>query len=322
MSKISNPITIPFARDGDKISIPDESSTGLVNKTLGFTSRYSEPPSEGGAYIKRESFNQILYTTQLAIQELQNLIITKVANKEPDVDGNITLSADDITDLGALAKMNQLNLAENEIIGLLPSSKLSNASVTADKLANGSVTTDKIADANITTDKIADANVTTDKIADGAITQSKLAASIVSGTDLPVGFIYIQLRNQSAPDEIFGSSGKWQDISNIYAGEFFRAVGGHSYAFQQIQNEGLPDVDGIFSNFVGGSFNRNASNMSCSGAFMNTFIRLSDFFSFNGGGALDTYNILFRLSWKNSIYGSSAHVTPYNSAVRIWKKIA
>ena len=321
MSKISNPITIPFARDGDKISIPDESSTGLVNKTLGFTSRYSEPPSEGGAYIKRESFNQILYTTQLAIQELQNLIITKVANKEPDADGNITLSADDIADLGTLAKMNQLNLAGNEIIGLLPSSKLGNASVTTDKIADTSVTTDKLADGSVTTDKIADTSVTTDKIANGAITQDKLATSISAG-DLPIGFIYIQLRNQLAPDEIFGSSGKWQDISNIYAGEFFRAVGGASYAFQQIQNEGLPDVDGILSNFVGGSFNRNSSGLSYNGAFNYAFIRLSDFFSYNGGGSLDTYNILFRLSWKNSIYGSSAHVTPYNSAVRIWKKIA
>ena len=71
--------------------------------------------------------------------------------------------------------------------------------------------------------------------ADGSV-----PAELVNVIDLPIGFIYIQLRGQFPPDELFGSSGKWQDISSIYAGEFFRAVGGNSNDFGVKQNEGLP----------------------------------------------------------------------------------
>lgn len=132
---------------------------------------------------------------------------------------------------------------------------------------------------------------------------------------LPVGFIYIQLRGQSTPDELFGSSGKWQDISNTYAGEFFRAVGGNSGNFGNTQAEGLPNITGN------------------SGA-----IYLAQYDSDKGTGALRQRNggvamgdaavminqpmIEFNASLSNSIYGASTHVTPYNSAVRIWKKIA
>ena len=33
-------------------------------------------------------------------------------------------------------------------------------------------------------------------------------------------------------------------------------------------------------------------------------------------------NLTFQASRVSSIYGASTHVTPYNSAIRIWKKIS
>ena len=132
---------------------------------------------------------------------------------------------------------------------------------------------------------------------------------------LPVGFIYIQLRGQSTPDELFVSSGKWQDISNTYAGEFFRAVGGNSGNFGNTQAEGLPNITG----------NSGAINLAqyVTGAGTGALRQIDGGISMGSAvNAVNRPNIAFDASYSNSIYGASSHVTPYNSAVRIWKKIA
>lgn len=132
---------------------------------------------------------------------------------------------------------------------------------------------------------------------------------------MPVGFIYIQLRGQSTPDELFGSSGKWQDISNTYAGEFFRAVGGNSGNFGNTQAEGLPNITGS----SGGIYLAQYKSDIGTGA-----LRQIDGGVGMGDAAVIIHSpiITFNASLSNSIYGASSHVTPYNSAVRIWKKIA
>lgn len=132
---------------------------------------------------------------------------------------------------------------------------------------------------------------------------------------LPVGFIYIQLRGQSTPDELFGSSGKWQDISNTYAGEFFRAVGGNSGNFGTTQLEGLPNIIGSSGPINLAQYETGAGT----GALRQTDGGIAL------GSAVNVINkpiITFNASFYNNIYGASLHVTPYNSAVRIWKKIA
>lgn len=129
--------------------------------------------------------------------------------------------------------------------------------------------------------------------------------------NLPVGFIYIQLRNQSTPDILFGTDGKWQDVSSEYAGEFFRAVGGNSSSFGTTQAEGLPDIKGGFSGY--GHFG------AAVGACV-LEVPVSTYGSTREGSAYSSIGIY--ASRSNSIYGASTHVTPYNSAIRIWKKIS
>lgn len=129
--------------------------------------------------------------------------------------------------------------------------------------------------------------------------------------NLPVGFIYIQLRNQSTPDILFGTDGKWQDVSSEYAGEFFRAVGGNSSSFGTTQAEGLPDIQGGFSGY--GHFG------AAVGACI-LEVPTSTYGSTREGSAYSSIGIY--ASRSNSIYGASTHVTPYNSAIRIWKKIS
>lgn len=133
---------------------------------------------------------------------------------------------------------------------------------------------------------------------------------------LPIGFIYFQLRNQSTPDVVFGTNGKWQDISSTYAGEFFRVLGGDSAGFGTKQNEGLPNISGEVNStatrgyidaggFANGCFIKGASNAN----------------AVQGIGGV-AHNIAFSASNSNSIYGASSHVTPYNSAIRVWKKVS
>jgi len=133
---------------------------------------------------------------------------------------------------------------------------------------------------------------------------------------LPIGFIYFQLRNQSTPDVVFGTNGKWQDISSTYAGEFFRVLGGDSAGFGTKQNEGLPNISGEVNStatrgyidaggFANGCFIKGASNVNATQGI--------------GGVA---HNIAFSALNSNSIYGASSHVTPYNSAIRVWKKVS
>ena len=147
--------------------------------------------------------------------------------------------------------------------------------------------------------------------------------------NLPVGFIYFQLRSQDTPDVLFGISGKWQDISSTYAGEFFRAVGGNSASFGSKQNEGLPTFNIVTDRAVQGqgkvlpkgekltSANKGLGGMASTQGYNGT-----------SAVAIGTENTSFSQSPfpyfvpNNSIYGASTHVTPYNSAIRIWKKIS
>ena len=155
------------------------------------------------------------------------------------------------------------------------------------------------------------------------------AKSYTDNYAIKAGFIYIQLRGTQTPDQIFKTSGKWQDISSNYAGEFFRAVGGNSASFGSKQNEGLPTFNIVTDRAVQGqnkvlpkgekltSANKGLGGMASTQGYNGT-----------SAVAIGTGNTSFSQSPfpyfvpNNSIYGASTHVTPYNSAIRIWKKIS
>lgn len=144
--------------------------------------------------------------------------------------------------------------------------------------------------------------------------------SLLVGVDtvnlIPVGFIYFQLRGQQTPDELFGTSGKWQDVSATYAGEFFRAVGGDSEAFGLTQVEGIPALSGRLNSILF------KEDPRFEGLFM-TISHYTNAYALNGGSIQGYADIIIDTTLQSSnVYGKSIHVTPYNSAIRIWKKIA
>ena len=54
--------------------------------------------------------------------------------------------------------------------------------------------------------------------------------------DFPVGYVYTQFPQQSAPADL-GLPGTWTEITSNYAGRFFRAEGGNAAAFGCCQAE-------------------------------------------------------------------------------------
>lgn len=78
-------LTKPFAENGNKITIPQTTADGSVSYDQGFGSFYALPPEEGGLFIDRAQFNQLMYDTTSAVISNQNSISTisgKVANLE------------------------------------------------------------------------------------------------------------------------------------------------------------------------------------------------------------------------------------------------
>lgn len=52
----------------------------------------------------------------------------------------------------------------------------------------------------------------------------------------PLGFIYIQFREQAVPNTLYPGT-TWENISNTYAGRFFRAEGGNAASFGNQQDD-------------------------------------------------------------------------------------
>lgn len=60
-------LTTPFAQNGDKTAIPPTTQDGSVSYDQGFGASYALPPEEGGKFIDRAQFNQLMYDTTSAV---------------------------------------------------------------------------------------------------------------------------------------------------------------------------------------------------------------------------------------------------------------
>ena len=84
-------LTTPFAQNGDKKEIPQNSSDGSVNFNNGFGSFYALPPEEGGLFIDRAQFNQLMFDTTSQVLENKQQI-TAQANRINEVNTTLTQS--------------------------------------------------------------------------------------------------------------------------------------------------------------------------------------------------------------------------------------
>ena len=84
-------LTTPFAENGDKKAIPQTTSDGSVSFDRGFGSFYALPPEEGGLFIDRAQFNQLMYDTTSQVLDNKQQIETQ-ANRINEVNTTLTQS--------------------------------------------------------------------------------------------------------------------------------------------------------------------------------------------------------------------------------------
>lgn len=82
-------LTTPFAQNGNKTTIPQTTADGSVSYDQGFGSFYALPPEEGGLFIDRAQFNQLMYDTTSQVIANTTAIATKAnANATVNLTGN------------------------------------------------------------------------------------------------------------------------------------------------------------------------------------------------------------------------------------------
>ena len=271
-------ITAPFAYNGDTRNIP--ATTPLGSNQFSFESGFpvltQTPLNAGGLPPERIDFNSAFNVLSTFIYYLQSGNHFTWSNQLDYNAGAVVLGSDNalyyciqangatepntvqdpttssgywnllITEdgkfnadnlsvtLGAFALLNELDISSELIINALNIKNGGTGATDNKTAANNILTNIDVVTSVETSDYIYVYSIGgVKKISLGNFNNGITAS-------LPVGFIYFQLRNQGTPDVVFGTSGKWQDISSTYAGEFFRAVGGNSASFGSKQNEGLP----------------------------------------------------------------------------------
>ena len=121
---------------------------------------------------------------------------------------------------------------------------------------------------------------------------------------IPIGFLYTQLPSQSSPDVLWPNM-KWTEVTQSYAGLFFRAEGGNSSSYGQLQLASAPHLTQV-NQHVGRDYNI--------GSYTNNLeegIETKNLYTGSGGSG-NFYSLSFKLS--------NEEVRPINKAVRIWKR--
>ena len=131
----------------------------------------------------------------------------------------------------------------------------------------------------------------------------------------PIGEVYIQFPQQSAPADLYNRNGivsGWHNISSSYAGRFFRAEGGSAAAFGTAQGGGAPNITGSVQGIdaaVGGGRSLYAGDLN---DWMPVFSNIS-----RRGRYLN-----FDASRSSNLYGAANEIRPENYAIRIWIRVS
>lgn len=122
---------------------------------------------------------------------------------------------------------------------------------------------------------------------------------------VPVGFIYAQLPNQPEPGLIWPSV-QWTDVSDLYAGLFFRVLGNGTAPFKSVQEPFCPRIKAIATHKkIKGEGKGSMEELKPNGKWSR------DFFTGTDGGPNKFYL---------HVKMAGGEVRPRNTAVVIWKR--
>ena len=131
----------------------------------------------------------------------------------------------------------------------------------------------------------------------------------VKNSIIPIGFIYTQLPNQSAPHEMWTNT-SWTEVTHEYSGLFFRAEGGDSESFGILQQAKQERLNKWEASFVAISSSSKAKDNGDFGSNQTTKISYHD----------SNYNYNYAIT-ELSLISNESDIRPKNTAIRIWKRI-
>ena len=146
------------------------------------------------------------------------------------------------------------------------------------------------------------------------IIKRKLEQNIISleKSSIPIGFLYTQLPKQSSPQQLWPSL-QWTEVTQQYAGLFFRAEGGESLLNGQIQHDNAPHlfrVDGY-----------NNKNFSTPNSIYTQIGKYSEYIYTGDDYRPEIKGVNQTVYYHNlAFYISGGEVRPKNMATKIWKR--
>lgn len=149
---------------------------------------------------------------------------------------------------------------------------------------------------------------------------------------IPIGFVYVQLPNESEPKKMWENF-QWKEVTSQYANAFFRAEGNRSESFGIIQSESSPRLTKVRTTNKSSRGENNSkispnewSTEVYTGILMIKFKIINrctdEFDCLFPGSKLESYNYESSINHQQiSFYVSGDEVRPLNMAVKIWKRI-
>ncbi len=152
--------------------------------------------------------------------------------------------------------------------------------------------------------------------AQNAITQAK---KDVLNSAIPIGFIYTQFPNQPTPQQLWGNTMTWQNISSQYADCFFRAEGRDNdyYGAKKFQTgkqtDAIRDFTFAFKTNLGWGYGLQQN--------MSIVDQGNDWGWSDGSSRRHSDRVGYRFS-VSTVVTTAAENRPVNYTVRIWKRTA
>ncbi|KAH9408921.1 hypothetical protein TYRP_011194 [Tyrophagus putrescentiae] len=157
--------------------------------------------------------------------------------------------------------------------------------------------------------------------------------TIKNSAPVPIGFIYVQLPYEQSPKEIWPSNWySWTEVSEAYAGVFFRVVGGDAAEFGNTQEADAPHIDKILQKWCwtndDNTCSKGATSYDSEPADVKRNISLSGSSSESWSDPIWSANKYRKGDQSSSMsnyltfHNSGGEIRPLNMAVRVWKRTA
>ena len=133
---------------------------------------------------------------------------------------------------------------------------------------------------------------------------------------IPIGFTYVQLPHEKGPGE-FWPEITWKDVTQDYAGVFFRAGGGEAAPFGEIQMENTKRIEKINHLWDGIEEWRKVKSQRAPSQNGNITLNTSSSLWIETG-AFGSGNTNYRyLNFESNV----GDVRPKNMAIKIWRRV-